>query len=340
METLLLTARDIAELIDIRMALTAAEGAFRASGLGRAIMPPKVYLYLDKFHGDFRAMPAYVEGAAGCKWVNVHPDNRAQGLPTVMAVVIYSDPATGFPLAIMDGTTITNYRTGASGGVAAKYLARSDAKTLGLVGSGAQAQAQLMAVRAVRDIDEILAWSPSCDSVDACVERNRALGARAAPLEEVCGCDIVCTTTPSREPLVRREWVRPGAHINAIGADAAGKQELDPAVLNAATVVVDDMVQAVHGGEVNVAISSGAYAEDRIYGTLGEIVAGSKGGRGAGSDGSMPETGTARGRTPLGLEAITVFDSTGLAIQDVALARALYEKARLAGVGQEIDLIG
>ena len=148
-KTLILTGKDIGRLLTIKEALKAVEEAFRAYGRGRVMMPAKIYLQLDKYRGDFRAMPAYVGGveAAGLKWVNVHPGNRRFGLPVVMAVMIYSDPRTGFPLSIMDGTVITSMRTGAAGGIAAKYLARKSSRAVALVGCGAQARTQLEALR-------------------------------------------------------------------------------------------------------------------------------------------------------------------------------------------------
>jgi ornithine cyclodeaminase/alanine dehydrogenase len=144
---------------------------------------------------------------------------------------------------------------------------------------------------------------------------------RAGQLEDAAGCDIVCTATPVRDPIIRREWVQPGAHINAMGADAHGKQELDTQVLLDARVVLDDWAQACGSGEVNVPLESGALTRDAIHGPLGEIVAGTLSGRE--SD-----------------EQITVFDSTGLAVQDVALARLIYDTALEAGVGLEVDFAG
>lgn len=320
MKTLILSAQEIRQLIDTDLVLEACEWAFRENGLGRTVMPPKVYLELEQHDGDFRAMPGYVPEAAGCKWVSVHLRNATQGLPTVMAVIVYNDATTGFPLAIMDGTDITNYRTGASGAIAAKHLARHDSESLGLIGSGAQAQAQLAAITALFDFEEILVWSRSESSVNDFIARSSSLKIKSASVREAAGCDIVCTTTPSRQPIVERSWIRPGAHVNAIGADAPGKQELDPAILADAKVIVDDPAQAIHSGEVNVPIGAGIYGEDNIHGTLGEVVAGVRPGR-------------------MGPEEITVFDSTGLAIQDVATAKAIYELARKKNLGSFVEFV-
>ncbi len=320
MKTRLLTVSDISKIIDMADVLKAVETAFREYGLGQAEMPPKIYLDLRQYNGDFRAMPAFVENSAGLKWVSVYPDNPDKGLPTVMAMLILNDPKTGFPLAIMDATRITSFRTGAAGGVAAKYLARPDSNTLGLVGAGAQAKTQLLALLENFELSSIHVWSLRDDEIEGFKNNFKDLPIEKASLEEAAGCDIVCTTTPARGFIVKKEWIKPGAHINAIGADAPGKQELDPQILNEAKVVVDDIAQARHSGEINVAIKEGLFPVNDIYATLGEIVAGKKAGR---VD-----------------DEITVFDSTGLAIQDIATARMLFEKAKQNNIGHDFDVVG
>jgi len=319
MKTLILTERDVREVLTMDEAMRAVEKAFELHALGKTQMPAKVYLNFEK--GDLRAMPAYLDGKAGVKWVNSHPENPKLGLPTVMAVIVYNDPETGFPLAIMDGTHVTNYRTGAAGGIAAKYLARKDSRVFGFVGCGRQAYTQLLALREVFEIDEARAYDISDRNAERFVRFCEKLGitARALELRRVCDCDVLITTTPSRKPVVRDEWVKEGTHINAIGADAPGKQELDEKLLLRAKIVVDDMEQALHGGEINVAISKGIIKPEDVHATLGEIVAGIK--RGRESD-----------------EEVTIFDSTGLAIQDIAVADVVYRKAKELGIGIEISL--
>ena len=324
--TLLLTAREVPALIDMRRALRLVREAFRLHGQGRTQMPEKVYLLLPEYRGDLRAMPAYVAPtkACGLKWVNVHPRNRRRGLPTVMGVILLTDPATGFPLAIMDGTYITKLRTGAAGGVAADVLARRDASTAALIGCGAQAQCQLDALLAVRRIRRVRAWSPVRGEAAAFIRRQRVRGVAftASPTVRACvaQADVIVTITPSRRPLVQRAWVAPGTHINAIGADAPGKEELDPALLSAARVVVDDRNQAVHAGEINVPIARRQFRPSQIHATLGAILAGHRAGR------SHPRQ-------------ITLFDSTGLAIHDVTLARAVYQRAVRQHCGRRVRLI-
>ncbi|MDV2989962.1 MAG: ornithine cyclodeaminase family protein [Dehalogenimonas sp.] len=319
MTTLILTRRDVAHLLTMPETLSAVEGAFSAYASGTALMPPKAYLTLD--NGDFRAMPAAVPGAAGMKWINVHLGNSSIGLPSIMGIIIYSDPNTGYPLAIMDGTEITAYRTGAAAAIASRQLAKRDARVLGLIGAGHQADTQIKAHLEYFQFDEIRVFDRSPESAGRLVERFPELPLTVTSLENVCGADIICTLTPSRTPFLKYRWLKPGAHINAIGADASGKQELEFEVLLNARVVVDDVYQATHAGELNMSIAAGTFNESRIYATLGELTAGLKTGR------TEDET-------------ITVFDSTGLAIQDIACARYIYYKAGQQGAGQAFDLIG
>ena len=285
----------------------AIEDVFREHGEGRVQMPPKVYITFPK--GDFRTMPAYLPALeiAGVKIVNVHPENREHGLPTVMAMTILIDPESGVPRAVLNATSLTDMRTGASGALAAKYLAKEGEVSVGVIGSGRQAEAQVRALADVRRIRGIRIWSRDQKNAGAMASRFREFGAVAAGLERACDADVVITTTPSREPLVKAEWIHDGTHINAIGADAPGKEELDPGILLRARVFVDDMAQAVHSGEVNVPISRGIFSPDQIAGTLGEVVIGKK----------------RRERA----DEVTVFDSTGLAIQDLAIARLALEGA-------------
>jgi alanine dehydrogenase len=326
--TLLVGKALVSKVLTIEAAVQAVEEAFRAYGEGCVQMPSKSYLSFEK--GDLRCMPAYIPdlGLATVKNVSVHPQNR--DLPTVMGTVSVIDPETGFPLAIMDGTYLTAMRTGAAGGVAAKYLARPDSTVAGFVGAGVQAATQLAALLVtmpairqvlVSDIDERRA----ARFAEAATARH-GLQARAAPLGEVVSsCDVLTTVTPVRKPIVRRADVRPGLHINAIGADAPGKQELEVEILRDAAVVIDSWEQGSHGGEINVAVSRGLFGRDDVHADIGEVVSGRKPGRES-------------------ADQITVFDSTGLAIQDCACAahvyRALAAGGASAGEAATFDFIG
>ncbi|MDI6884227.1 MAG: alanine dehydrogenase [Hadesarchaea archaeon] len=328
MKVLLLSRAEVEGLISMREAIEAVEQAFRAKGLGKIQMPAKSYVYFKDYNGDFRVMPAYLEemGAAGVKIVNAHPRNpKEYGLPTVMATIVLLDPKTGAPLAIMDGTWITNIRTGAGGAVAAKYLARKDSRVAAMVGAGVQAKTQLLALNEVLKIEEVRVNDLSVGKAEKYAkEMGKKLGLDTKATKEtrkaVEGADIVVTTTPSRRPVLMNNWVSEGMHINAIGADAPGKQELDPEILMRAKVVVDDVEQAIHGGEVNVPLSKGLIARGDIYADLGEIVTKKKPGR-------------------TSHDEITVFDSTGLAVQDIATDWIVYKKAKRMGKGREVELL-
>ena len=319
MPTLLLDRNTVRTLMRMADVINVVEEAFKMCGEGKGRMPAKVYLSVEQ--GDFRAMPAALPGCAGLKWVNVHPRNPSRGLPSVMAVLIYNDPETGYPLAIMDATEITAYRTGAAAAIASKYLARRSPHTMGVIGAGYQAYTQILAHAELFNPISINAFDISRAAVDRLGQSLPHLSIKSCSVQEAASCDIVCTLTPSRSPIVKREWIRPGTHINAVGADAPGKQELEPSILKEATVVVDDLTQASHSGEINVPIQKGFYSADEVYGTLAEVIVGRKKGR-------------------IDSKAITVFDSTGIAVEDIAVAKLLFEKAQQAGGYPSIDLVG
>jgi alanine dehydrogenase len=317
MKTLILGHEDIRALVDMELAVHAVERGFRAYALGEARMPPKVYLDLPEHEGDFRAMPALMGQYAGVKWVNAHPHNRSRHhLPTVMGTYVLSDPRSGFPLAVMDGTLLTAFRTGAASAVATKYLAASDPIRIGFIGCGVQARMFRDAHRVLYQFEVLVA-----DRDQAAAERFAAEShGRVVSIAEAAQCPVVCIATPSYVPVIQQADVLPGTHINAMGADGPGKQELDPGLIGVARIIVDEAEQALHGGEVNVPFSQGIFRESDIAATLGDVI-----------------VGRAQGRlTP---QDITIFDSTGLAIQDVALASALYERAVQQGAGQRISLV-
>lgn len=331
METILLSDKEIKDLISMRDVMDAVELAFREKGFGRVQMPPKMYLTFGKYNGDLRVMPSYIErmDISAVKVVNVHPNNREKyGLPTVMAVIILVDPKNGFPIAIMGGKTITDMRTGAAGGVAARYLARKDSRVVGFVGAGDQARTQLAALLEVfESFDEVRVWSRSeearmrfKDEMTMKYGHLCKIIAVQSIKEAVNGADIIVTATPSRMPLVMDEWVQAGTHFNCIGADAPGKEEVDPLILKRAKIVVDDWEQASHSGEINVPLSKGLLSRGDIWAEIGEIVAGIKPGRTSNDE-------------------ITVFVSTGLAIQDAVTANLVYQRALKLGAGRKIKII-
>ena len=333
MHTLLLDSDDVRANAPMSQLIAALEAAFGAYQRGDAQMPAKSYINLPQYNGDFRSMPAYLSvrdtdgavdwDAAGVKWVNVHTDNQAEyGLPTVLGTMIYSDPKTAFPLAIMDGRELTLLRTGAAAAVATDHLAVDDASSVGIVGAGVQSYSQLEAIASVRPIEEVVISDVDAERAADFVDQfDDRFEIRAGSVSDAAACDVLSTVTPVESPIVDRGDVGEHTHINAIGADAAGKHELADEILLDAKLVIDDYEQTTHSGEINVPYSAGTLTDSDIYGSLGEIVVGDKEGRTV-DDG------------------ITVFDSTGLAIQDVAAAHVVYSQADNNDNGTPFDLLG
>jgi alanine dehydrogenase len=322
----LLSDGDVKRLFSMKDAIAAVEHVFAEDALGKAVMPSKIYLNVEGY-GDFRAMPAYVPSidTAGIKWVSVYPDNPHKGIPTVMATLLLNDPQTGKLLCAINASTLTDLRTGAAGGVAAKYLARKDSSVVGIIGSGHQAWTQALAYKEVFGdrIKSVKVYSPHMEHADAFAGRVRAeLGYDAQAYktaQEAADADIIATVTPAHRPILIADWVKPGTHINAIGADAPGKQELESMLTIKARVFVDSIEQASHSGEINVPWRQGLLNREKIAGTIGEVI-----------------TGKLPGRTSD--EEITVFDSTGLAIQDMAVGHVVYRRALEEGKGTDVNL--
>jgi alanine dehydrogenase len=331
LNTLLLTDNEIKSILEMGDVIEAVEMSFKEKGFNRVQMPAKIYLHYNEEKGDLRSMPAFLDkiGISAVKIVNVHPENPVSNrMPTVMATIILIDPKTGFPLSIMGGTTITNMRTGAAGAIAIKYLAKKNFSSIGFIGAGAQARTQLSAILAMNNqIQEIKVWSRTKKTRQKFLdEAKKNYGKEYCfyPSDSIrnatCGMDIIITTTPSRKPIIKKDMITSGVHINCIGADAIGKQELDSTILTKATIVVDDWSQAAHSGEINVPLHLGLIDRSNISGEIGEIVAGLKPGRSNNSE-------------------ITVFVSTGLAIQDAVTAKLAYDIAKKKNIGKNVNIV-
>lgn len=327
-KTLILGRTDMIGLLTPSEYNDCVEHAYRMHGLGRVYMEPKGHIVLSQYRGEWEVMPSYIEEpeAAACKWVSIREDNAQYELPAVFSILIYTHPATGFPLAICDGSHHTLMRTGSSAAVSAKWLARKDSKVLALIGAGSVNEGALLTCDPVFAWDEVRLWSRSQASVDRFlaevgpkVPHLRIVGTTDCEAA-VRGADVIVTGTHAREPLVRFEWVKPGAHIAALGADLEGEQELDPRLLQEGRVFVDDIRQCRHDGEINVPLREGLIREDDLAGEIGKVICGELEGRQ--SD-----------------EQITVFDSTGIALQDSATVPLEYERALAAGVGVEKKMI-
>ena len=327
-KTLILSRNDMMGLLTPAEYVDCVEHAFRMHGLGRVYMEPKGHIVLDRYRGEWEVMPSYIEEpeAAACKWVSIREDNAKYDLPAVFSILVYTHPETGFPLAICDGSYHTLMRTGASAAVSAKWLARSDSSVLAIIGTGSVAQGTLATCDAVFEWREVRVWSRTQASVDRFLQSERPKFphltiAGSIDLERaVRGADVVVTGTHARGWIVDDAWIEPGTHIAALGADLEGEQELHPAILQRARIFVDDIRQCVPDGEINVALREGLIAESDVAGEIGKVICGELEGRQ--SD-----------------EQITVFDSTGIALQDSATVPLEYERAVAAGVGIEKKMI-
>jgi len=274
---------------------------------GEWTMTPKVYLDVPP-NGDFRAMPASGSGLAILKWVTSFPRNPGKGLPVVMGMIDVSDSETGEPIAVVDVRSVTALRTGAVAAVAAQELAREDARTVGIIGCGVHGT---WAARCLADAEygPGVCFDPDPDAAGALAGE---LGWEAGSLDDALACDVVTCVTPGHEPVVTADGLRPGAHLNMLGADGPGKAEAEPEAVARCQLFCDEWEQASHGGELTEAVRAGLVTQDRVT-ELGEVL-----------------TGMAPGREDDA--AMTLFDSTGLAIQDLAICNAVIEAHRAGAV--------
>src|SRR5438876_3292987 len=264
------------------------EQAYRMHGEGRFYMDPKGHIVLDKYPGEWEAMPSYIEEpeAAACKWVSIREQNRERfDLPTVFSILIYTHPETGFPLAICDGSYHTLMRTGAAAAVSAKWLARNNSTVLAIMGTGSVGQGTLATCDTVFLWEDVRIWSRTQESVDRFLASEApkyphlkltgTTDVRAA----VEGADVIVTGTHARTWLIDDAWVKPGAHLAALGADLKGEQELDPRILQRGRVFVDDIRQCREDGEINVPLSEGLFREEDVASEIGKVICGELEGR-------------------------------------------------------------
>jgi ornithine cyclodeaminase/alanine dehydrogenase-like protein (mu-crystallin family) len=326
---LFLDRQDVAALLPMAACIAAVERGFRAHAEGAMPAGPGV-LATHVPGGGFHVKTATLGPAPGYYAAKVNanfpgnPDRR--GLPTVQGMIGLFDAADGRPLALLDSIEITTLRTAAASAIAARHLALPEAKALFICGCGVQGRAHVRAMLAVRRIERVLA----CDRDPARVadflgelgpETGLDIEPAASPGEALAGCDIAVTCTSAREIVVRDGDIRAGQFIAAVGADSEGKQELDPRILRRARVVTDLTSQAAGMGELQHALAAGMMGTGEVHAELGELITGRKPGR-------------------TSAEEIFVFDSTGTALQDVASAAAVYERALETGRGRRLSLAG
>jgi alanine dehydrogenase len=326
-EVIILTQSEVQACLSMSDAIDAVRVAYSAFAKGRVQMPSVQHLDVHQYNGEVDIKSGFVEdfGLIGTKIASGFYDNQKKGLPPGIAVIVLLDLETGMPLAIMDGTHITAYRTGAAGAVAASVLARKDSQRVGIVGTGTQGRMQILALRELFDIQKVTAW----DIDKAMAERYRnqitkelAIDVQIVdhPNDVTRGADILVTVTPSRKALISVDSIQEGMHINAIGADGPGKQELDPQIMTRVSkIVVDSLEQCRKIGEIQHAMAQGLISDSDIHAEIGMVINGDKVGRESERE-------------------ITLFDSTGLSAQDIAAAKIVYDAAKKKGLGLKINL--
>jgi len=310
-----------------RDAVACVEDAFLALATKDVAMPPILRLDIPEHRGEVDVKTAYVPGLDGFA-IKISPgffDNPKLGLPSTNGLMVLFSTRTGLVDAVfLDNGYLTDVRTAAAGAVAAKHLSRPDSRVAAIFGAGVQARLQLEALTLVRPIAEARIWARDPDRAQAVAaklsdELGLAVHAEAAPEAAVDGADIIVTTTPAAEPILRADWLSPGQHVTAMGSDAEHKNELDPAILARADLyVADSLAQTRRLGELHHAIAAGAVAADAVFPELGAVIAGRAPGRPSAA-------------------AITVADLTGTGVQDTAIATLARGRAAAAGVGTPFE---
>lgn len=324
--TLILSKNDVMKVLEMSDCMGVVEKAFGELAAGTAVLPLRINITPPD--GLALYMPAYLKemGALACKVVTVYKNNPTNyNMPTTIGKVMLQDPKTGNVICIMDGGYLTAVRTGAASGVATTYLAREDKnQTVGIFGAGVQARMQLWAVSIARDIAKVLVYDVSDQAAEKFAEEmSKKLYLeieKAKKPEDLLQADIICTATSSPTPIFDGSKVKEGTHINGIGSHTPNARELDTEIIKRSRFIADSREACLkEAGDIMIPIKEGAVSEKHICAELGEIILGRKPGR-------------------MGNKEITLFKSNGLAIQDVATAKLVYEKALKAKIGVNVDI--
>jgi ornithine cyclodeaminase len=320
---LLIPENLVPDLISIEDAIASVERSFAAFDRGQARPYPVVRESLAEGRAVFGVKSGFdaPAGVLGLKAGGYWPENSRAGLSNHQSTILLFDPDTGRPSALIGANYLTGVRTGAASAIAIRHLARQDATTLSLIGAGAQAVHQVRAALAARALRRVVAWAPTPAHLESLGRQVRALGlgfsAVTTAEQAVRAADILVTVTPAMSAIVMKDWVRPGTHISAMGADTVGKQELAPELVATAHLVIDSVEQAITIGECQHAFRQGLLRREDLTQTLGGLASGRLRGRRADDE-------------------ITVFDSTGIALQDLAPAALALTRAQERGLGTEV----
>lgn len=325
--TLVLNGAEVRAALPVDACIDAMDRALREFSARRVTMPNRLTLEVGDA-GYVQAMPAHVreEGLLGAKLVSNFPGNKTSGVPVILGAVLLHDAETGEIRAIMDAATITGIRTAAVTALATRTLAREDARELALIGAGAQAAEHLRAVTTVRPIERVRVASRTSESARAFVERFRQSFPRLDIVAEetaraaVDGADVVCAVSSATRPVTSLAWLKPGCHVNGVGAHAPDIREIDGETMQRGRVVVDSREAILREcGDCIIPLAEGLFEEGHVSDELGEVLAGTKPGRASDDE-------------------LTVFQSCGLAVEDVAAAHVAYANAKDQGVGTEVSL--
>ena len=324
---LILSDKEVRSLINIDELIAVLEQAHIQYSTGKAVMPVRLVVPLPQIQGRITSMPGYLneDQALGLKVVTYFQDNPKQGLPAILATIMLFSAETGKMIAAMDGTYITTIRTACASALATRALANPETPVLGILGAGVQARSHIRALSRVRRLQRIKIFSPSGSSARAV---KKDLAAEIGVPIEVTECaeysvrdaDLVVTATTAKAPIVKSDWLKPGVHINAVGSHRPDLREIDGGTLSCSKVVVDSR-EAIMAecGDVLLAIREKSFSEQGVHAEIGEVLAGTKSGR-------------------TSAEEITLYKSVGIAIQDVATAQLVYQKALSQNVGVNVDL--
>ena len=325
---LILSREQVRELLDMRAAIDVVEKGLIEFSAGDAVMPVRVTTQVPAHSGIVLGMPAFLgkSDALGTKIVTVYKNNPSKSLPTIMAVVVINDPDTGRVDAIMDGGYLTAVRTAAASAVGTKYLARKDARVLGILGSGVQGASHLWAMKEVMPaLDRVVAYSPTRSKLEAFAaemqQRHGTTVELADSEEAVCrASDVLVLATTAQQPIVKREWLKAGCHVNAVGSHSPPARELDSDTVADARVVVDSRdANLKECGDLLIPMQEGRITQEHFCDEIGEVAVGKKPGRA--SD-----------------DQITIYKSVGIAVEDVATGSLVYKRALEQGVGTRVEL--
>lgn len=336
MKVRIMNRDEIMKVIEMKPVIESVKSVYTLKSKGETVVWPTTFHVFQEDKADMDIKSGYLIGDKifGHKTVSFFADNAEKGLPTLVGVINVFDATTGCLMGVLEGAYITGVRTGAAGAIGAKYLARQDSENLFLLGAGNQAAFQVAAVltefpglkkvtvydalsydNSVRFVEGIRARLKEEFAIDASGVEFKAC---SAPEEDVPESDIIITVTPSRSPVIKKEWVRPGTHLSCIGSDAEGKEEIEPEIFENAKVFVDDMFHCIEAGEVEIPIKKGIIPKENIT-EIGDLI-----------------LGKVQGRTSD--EDITIFDATGMALLDIAAAKAALDLAEKKGLGTVLEI--